>query len=45
MSVLTGGSTEQELREAGTDVVLRDLGEFPAWLDEHVSRVRPETHV
>ncbi len=45
VSVLTGGSTEQELRDAGTDVVLRDLAEFPAWLDEHVSRVRRETPV
>jgi uncharacterized protein len=34
--VATGGCTEQELRDAGTDVVLRDLLEFPAWLEEHV---------
>ncbi|MDX6298994.1 MAG: pyridinium-3,5-biscarboxylic acid mononucleotide sulfurtransferase [Nocardioidaceae bacterium] len=36
VSVLTGGCTEQELRDAGTDVVLRDLGEFADWLDGHV---------
>ncbi len=36
VSVLTGGSTEQELVAAGTDVLLRDLTEFPAWLEEHV---------
>ncbi len=36
VSVLTGGCTEQELREAGTDVVLRDLTELPAWLDGYV---------
>ena len=36
VSVLTGGSTEQELRDAGTHVVLRDLGEFPGWLDAHL---------
>ncbi len=36
VSVLTGGCTEQELRDAGTDVVLRDLTELPAWLDGYV---------
>ncbi|MGN6130053.1 MAG: HAD hydrolase-like protein [Nocardioidaceae bacterium] len=36
VSVLTGGSTEAELREAGTDVVLPDLSTFPAWLEGHV---------
>jgi len=36
VSVLTGGCTEQELREAGTHVVLEDLTAFPAWLDGHV---------
>ncbi len=36
VSVPTGGCTEQELRDAGTDVVLQDLTEFPAWLDGHV---------
>ncbi len=32
VSVLTGGSTEADLRDAGTDVVLRDLADFPDWL-------------
>src|SRR5689334_696870 len=36
VSVLTGGCTAEELLEAGTDVVLTDLREFPAWLDEHL---------
>ena len=40
VSVLTGSCTEEELRAAGTDVVLRDLGEFPAWLDRHVLALR-----
>jgi uncharacterized protein len=40
VSVLTGGCTEEELREAGTHVVLRDLAEFPAWLDAHVRSLR-----
>ncbi len=38
VSVLTGGCTEDELRAAGTHVVLRDLTEFPAWLDGHLLR-------
>ena len=42
VSVLTGGCTEQELRDAGTDVVLQDLTEFPAWLDAHVLGLRLE---
>ncbi|HSV40726.1 MAG TPA: HAD hydrolase-like protein [Nocardioidaceae bacterium] len=40
VSVLTGGCTAEELVEAGTHVVLRDLSEFPAWLDEHVLTTR-----
>ncbi|QNN54847.1 haloacid dehalogenase-like hydrolase [Nocardioides mesophilus] len=36
VSVLTGPCTAEELRAAGTDVVLPDLAAFPAWLDEHV---------
>jgi pyridinium-3,5-biscarboxylic acid mononucleotide sulfurtransferase len=40
VSVLTGGCTEDELRAAGTDVVLRDLTEFPAWLERHVLATR-----
>jgi phosphoglycolate phosphatase-like HAD superfamily hydrolase len=39
VSVLTGGSTEEELVEAGTDVVLADLTVFPAWLDAHLATV------
>ena len=35
VSVLTGGCTEAELRDAGTHVVLRDLTEFPAWWALH----------
>jgi phosphoglycolate phosphatase len=37
VSVLTGGCTAEELYDAGTHVVLRDLGEFPAWLDGYLS--------
>jgi uncharacterized protein len=40
VSVLTGGCTERELRAAGTDVVLRDLTEFPDWFDAHVLELR-----
>jgi uncharacterized protein len=40
VSVLTGGSTRAQLEDAGTDVVLTDLGEFPAWLDGHLLETR-----
>ena len=40
VSVLTGGCTADELTDAGTHVVLTDLREFPAWLDDHVAGVR-----
>ena len=40
VSVLTGGSTREELLAAGTHVVLDSLAEFPAWLDEHVLDLR-----
>ena len=40
VSVLTGGCTADELRRAGTHVVLNDLTEFPAWLEEHLLRER-----
>ncbi len=40
VSVLTGGSTREQLEEAGTHVVLESLAEFPAWLDEHVLDLR-----
>jgi uncharacterized protein len=36
VSVLTGGCTAEELRAAGTHVVLDDLTAFPGWLDEHL---------
>jgi phosphoglycolate phosphatase-like HAD superfamily hydrolase len=36
VSVLTGGSTRDDLVAAGTHVLLQDLTEFPAWLDEHL---------
>lgn len=38
VSVLTGGCTREELERAGTDVVLTDLAQFPAWLADHVAR-------
>lgn len=37
VSVLTGGCTREELLDAGTHVVLDDLGQFPAWLDRHLA--------
>lgn len=40
VSVLTGGCTAEELRAAGTDVVLPGLEEFPAWLDAHLTAAR-----
>jgi phosphoglycolate phosphatase-like HAD superfamily hydrolase len=40
VSVLTGGCTSAELYDAGTHVVLDDLGEFPAWLDRHLAGQR-----
>ena len=36
VSVLTGGCTREELEEAGTDVVLGDLSQFPDWFDGFV---------
>ena len=42
VSVLTGGCTREELEDAGTDVVLESLAEFPAWLDEHLLQTRLE---
>jgi uncharacterized protein len=41
VSVLTGGSTREELVDAGTHVVLDDLTRFPSWLDDHLARARP----
>jgi uncharacterized protein len=40
VSVLTGGCTREELLEAGTDVVLDDLSQFPQWLSEHLLTTR-----
>jgi uncharacterized protein len=40
VSVLTGGSTREDLLAAGTDVVLDDLMAFPDWLDEHLLSTR-----
>jgi uncharacterized protein len=40
VSVLTGGCTREELLAAGTHVVLDDLREFPAWLDDHLLELR-----
>lgn len=37
VSVLTGGCTRTELLDAGTHVVIDDLRDFPAWLDDHVA--------
>ncbi|WGX99370.1 HAD family hydrolase [Nocardioides sp. L-11A] len=37
VSVLTGGCTAEELRGAGTHVVLPGLDDFPAWLDGHLT--------
>jgi phosphoglycolate phosphatase-like HAD superfamily hydrolase len=37
VSVLSGSSTREELVAAGTHVVLDDLTQFPAWLDEHLA--------
>lgn len=36
VSVLTGGSTREDLDAAGTHVLLENLTEFPSWLDEHL---------
>ncbi|MFJ3663839.1 HAD family hydrolase [Streptomyces sp. NPDC090119] len=37
VAVATGPCSEQELREAGADVVLPDLTTFPTWLTTHVT--------
>ena len=37
VSVLTGGCTAEELRAAGTHVVLDGLEQFPAWLGAHLA--------
>ncbi len=38
VSVLTGGSTREELLAAGTDVLLEDLTRFPEWYAGHLAR-------
>ncbi len=43
VSVQTGGCTQDELAQAGTDVVLHDLSEFPEWLEGLVLRRRLST--
>lgn len=37
VAVATGPCGEEELREAGADVVLPDLTTFPTWLNAHVT--------
>lgn len=40
VSVATGGSTPEQLEQAGTDVVLPDLTSFPEWFDAWLLRTR-----
>lgn len=40
VAVATGPTSAADLAAAGADVVLAGLGEFPAWLDEHVLTAR-----
>jgi uncharacterized protein len=40
VAVATGPISAADLRAAGADVVLDDLSDFPAWLDEHVLDTR-----
>ncbi len=40
VGVMTGGSSEAELLEAGATVVLDSLAGFPDWLEEHVLESR-----
>jgi uncharacterized protein len=42
VGVATGPFSAAELRAYGADVVLNDLTEFPAWLDEHLLTTRLE---
>ncbi len=39
VGVPTGPISADELREAGADVVLASLSDFPSWLDEHLLAV------
>jgi uncharacterized protein len=40
VGVTTGAATAAELVDAGADVVLDSLLEFPAWLDQHLLTIR-----
>jgi uncharacterized protein len=40
VAVATGPISADDLRAAGADIVLDDLNDFPAWLDEHVLDLR-----
>ena len=40
VSVVTGGSTREELLDAGTDVLLDDLTQFAAWFADHLLETR-----
>ncbi|WP_281371906.1 HAD family hydrolase [Streptomyces abyssomicinicus] len=42
VAVATGPCPAEELRAAGADVVLADLGEFPSWLAGHLPEPAPE---
>ncbi len=42
VGVTTGATTSAELTDAGADVVLDSLLEFPGWLDQHLLRSRLE---
>jgi len=42
VAVASGPFSADELRAYGADVVLNDLTEFPAWLDEHLLTTRLE---
>ena len=42
VAVATGPHSADELRAAGADVVLDDLTQFPAWLEDHVLERRLE---
>ncbi|WP_269148670.1 HAD family hydrolase [Carbonactinospora thermoautotrophica] len=44
VAVASGPVPAEELRAAGADVVLRDLTEFPAWLDGYIHERRGYIH-
>jgi phosphoglycolate phosphatase len=45
VSVATGGTTPDELRAAGTDVILADLFALPAWLNEWQDAFAPDQRI